>query len=99
MGPCASMAACAGKDLGVDTHRFTVYEDQILKAIDDLSVLLKPTSTVNEQVSCVALHRMEVGLYQISLTVAQCVCSNTASCIKLLLSSLARLYSDVIDLG
>ena len=56
MGPCASMAACAGKDLGVDTHRFTVYEDQILKAIDDLSVLLKPTSTVNEQVSCVALH-------------------------------------------
>ena len=56
MGPCASMAACAGNDLGVENHRFTLYEDQILKAINDLSSLLDTTSAVSELVSCVALH-------------------------------------------
>lgn len=51
MGPCASVASCAdSSSLTVKSHRFTVYEDQILKAIQDLSVLLDNTSAVSSQV-------------------------------------------------
>ncbi len=46
---CASSLTrtSAGSGYNVANHRFTLYEDQILKAIHDLSDLLAETSAVS----------------------------------------------------
>lgn len=57
MLPCATVAvatACAGSSrdhyttsTSMESHRFTLYEEQILKAIEDLSELLADNSIVS----------------------------------------------------
>ncbi len=46
---CASSVATtsAGSGYNVDNHRFTLYEDQILQAMHDLSDLLAETCAVS----------------------------------------------------
>ncbi len=53
MIPCASVATACTMSSGYqstsskDSHRFTLYEEQILKAIEDLSELLADSSIVS----------------------------------------------------